>query len=117
MKSEENKATTVSVDTVSRDRINQEADRLRLSQRQMIQRLLESYEIQLKLTSEQGATQADEELIKKIHESLDKAIKRDDRIVAFIKEQEKVLLNPILNTVQAIDANLNQLIEILSNLE
>ena len=43
MKSEENKATTVSVDTVSRDRINQEADRLRLSQRQMIQRLLESY--------------------------------------------------------------------------
>ena len=111
--------TTVCVDAVTRDRVNDEAERLGLSQRQMIQRLLESYEIQLKQSSEQSDSdaQADEELIKKIYDSLDKVIKRDDRIVAFIKEQEKILLNPILNTVQAIDANLNQLVEILSNIE
>lgn len=111
--------TTVCVDAVTRDRVNEEAERLGLSQRQMIQRLLESYEIQLKLSSEQSDsdTHADEKLIKKIYDSLDKVIKRDDRIVAFIKEQEKILLNPILNTVQAIDANLNQLVEILSNIE
>ena len=109
--------TTVCVDTVTRDRVNEEAERLGLSQRQMIQRLLESYETQLNLSSEQSDIQVEEELIKKIYDSLDKVIKRDDRIVAFIKEQEKVLLNPILNTVQAIDANLNQLVEILSNIE
>lgn len=111
--------TTVCVDVVTRDRVNDEAERLGLSQRQMIQRLLESYEIQLKLSSEQSDsdTHADEKLIKKIYDSLDKVIKRDDRIVAFIKEQEKILLNPILNTVQAIDANLNQLVEVLSNIE
>lgn len=109
--------TTVCVDAVTRDRVNEEAERLGLSQRQMIQRLLESYETQLNLSSEQSDIQVEEELIKKIYDSLDKVIKRDDRIVAFIKEQEKILLNPILNTVQAIDANLNQLVEILSNIE
>lgn len=109
--------TTVCVDAVTRDRINDEAERLGLSQRQMIQRLLESYETELKLASEEHDTQTEENLLKRIHDSLDKVIKRDDRIVAFIKEQEKILLNPILNTVQAIDANLNQLVEILSNIE
>ena len=109
--------TTVCVDAVTRDRVNEEAERLGLSQRQMIQRLLESYEAKLKLASEEHDTQAEENLLKEIYNSLDKVIKRDDRIVAFIKEQEKILLNPILNTVQAIDANMNQLVEILSNIE
>lgn len=109
--------TTVCVDAVTRDRVNDEAERLGLSQRQMIERLLESYETKLKLASEEHDIQAEEDLLKGIYDSLDKVIKRDDRIVAFIKEQEKILLNPILNTVQAIDANLNQLVEILSNIE
>ena len=109
--------TTVSVDSTSRDRINQEAERLGLSQRQMIQKLLESYEIQLKLAADNDDVLEGEELVKKIYESLDKVLKRDDRVIAFIKEQEKVLLNPIQNTVHTIDANLNQLVEILSNIE
>lgn len=110
------KPTTVSVNQSARDYINEEADKLGLSQRQMIQRLVETYE-NLK-NSKAGATSlSPEEQISSIYECLEKVLKRDDRVVAFIKEQEKVLLNPILRGVQSTDAQLNQLVEILSNLE
>lgn len=109
------KATTVSVDATIRDSINQEADHLGLSQRQMVTRLYEIY----KLESQKEADHQDEDsdLIRQIYDSLEKILKRDDRIIAFIKEQEKVLLNPILSTAQTTDARLEQLIEILTNLE
>lgn len=108
-------ATTVSVDAATRDRINAEAERLGLSQRQMVQRMLETYETQQLI--DKGELVTDEQKVDRIYEALEKVVKRDDRIVAFIKEQEKVLLNPILSTVQATDANLNQLVEILSNIK
>lgn len=118
MKHKENlpKPTTVSVDQSARDYINEEADKLGLSQRQMIQRLVETYE-NLKNSKAGASSLSPEEQISSIYESLEKVIKRDDRIVAFIKEQEKILLNPILMSVQSTDARLNQLIEILTNLE
>ena len=118
MKHKENfpKPTTVSVDQSARDYINNEADKLGLSQRQMIQRLVETYE-NLKNSKAGTSNISPEEQISLIYECLEKVLKRDDRVVAFIKEQEKVLLNPILKGVQSTDARLNQLIEILTNLE
>lgn len=107
------KTTTVCVDTHVRDYINEEADRLGLSQRQMAIRLIEAYEHYKEAEDEEP----DDVKLKNIYDCLDKVLKRDDRVVAFIKEQEKVLLNPILKSVQSTDAQLNQLIEILSNLE
>lgn len=109
------KATTVSVDASVRDDINTEAERLGLSQREMVTRLLETYELHNRNPS--SPEEVDESILAKIHESLEKVLKRDDRVVAFIKEQEKILLKPILQGVQANDAQLNQLIDILSNLE
>ena len=109
------KATTVCVDVAERDYINEEADKLGLSQRQMVRRLTETYSNFLKM-SEAEESSVDLTL-KDMYEQLDKILKRDDRVVAFIKEQEKVLLNPILKTVLNTEAQLNQLVEILSNLE
>lgn len=105
------KMTTVSVDAATRDRINQEAERLGLSQRQIIARMVEAYDLSLK-NEERQAFEAQD-----IFDALDKVLKRDDRVVAFIKEQEKVLLKPILSSIQTTEARINQLVKILSNLE
>ena len=109
------KATTVSVEASIRDDINTEAERLGLSQREMVTRLLETYELHNRNPS--PTEEVDESILAKINESLEKVLKRDDRVVAFIKEQEKDLLKPILKSVTSTDAQLNQLIDILSNLE
>jgi predicted transcriptional regulator len=114
---EDIKATTVCVDVAERDYINGEADRLGLSQRQMVRRLTETYRNFLKALEAKGEKTSEEISLRDMYENLDKVLKRDDRVVAFIKEQEKILLNPILKTVLDTEARLNQLIEILSNLE
>lgn len=107
-------ATTVSVDTSIRDEINKEAERLGLSQRQMVTRLFETYILNLR---QDESPKDDGQIVNEIYAYLDKVVKRDDRIIAFIKEQEKVLLTPILSSVQATEARVNTLIEILSNLD
>lgn len=114
---EDIKATTVCVGVAERDYINGEADRLGLSQRQMVRRLAETYRNFLKALEAKGEKSSEEISMKDMYENLDKVLKRDDRVVAFIKEQEKILLNPILKMVLDTEARLNQLIEILSNLE
>ena len=106
------KTTTVSVDSSTRDRVNQEAERLGLSQRQMVARMAEAYDLSIQKGSEDAPIET-----KDVYDALDKVLKRDDRIVAFIKEQEKVLLKPILLSAQSTEARINQLINILSNLE
>ncbi len=103
--------TTVSVDTSVRDRINSEAVRLGLSQRQMVTRMAEAYDLSLQREESSPAQ------IEDIYEALGKVLKRDERIIAFIKEQEKVLLNPILTSVNTTESRINQLIQLLSNLE
>ena len=87
------------------------AERLGLSQRQIIARMVEAYDLSLK-NEERQAFEAQD-----IFDALDKVLKRDDRVVAFIKEQEKVLLKPILSSIQTTEARINQLVKILSNLE
>ncbi len=106
------KTTTVSVDSSTRDRVNQEAERLGLSQRQMVARMTEAYDLSIHKDSEEAIID-----VKDIFDAIDKVLKRDDRIIAFMREQERVLLKPILLSVQTTDARINQLIKILSNLE
>lgn len=116
LKSKENKLTTVSVDAAIRDIINQEADRLGLSQRQMVSRLWETFKLQQEKARSPDKPDT-EDLIEGIYEALEKVLKRDDRIIAFIKEQEKIFLNPLLNNSQSTTETLKQLVEVLSSLE
>lgn len=105
-------ASTVSVEIASRDFINAEANRLHLNQRQVVTRMIEAYSL-----IHSGSKNLDaNELELSIDEKLDKLLKRDDRIVAFIKEQEKVLLKPILNGVQNGESLLTTLVNILNDL-
>ena len=118
MENQENnrKPTTLSVDAAIRDFINQEAELLGLSQRKMVSRLWELYELQKEKdrSSEEPNTEA---IIKRMYDSLEKVLKHDDRIIAFIKEQEKIFLNPTLNSVQTTESTLKELVNVLSNLE
>lgn len=105
--------TTVSVTSSDRDVINRLAEELHLPQRDVVTRLIEAYQG----ANLNSSSDPPNDALNAITEALDKVIKRDDRVIAFIKEQERVLLNPILQTVQLTDIQLKKLIEILSNLE
>ena len=109
-------STTVSVDCADRDAINEFAEKLDLSQRQMVSRLVESYRAALTKNDESGHDPP-EKVLQRLAEDMETVLKRDDRIIAFIKEQEAVLHKPILHGVQSIEAQLKTLNTILSNLE
>ena len=117
MKTREKPTTTVCVESSDRDAIKEFADGLNLSQREMVTRLIETYRSYLGQQDNAAGVSPPEDVLSALREDLDKVIKRDDRIVAFIREQEKVLLKPILQTVQSTDAKIKLLNEILSNLE
>ena len=118
MKPKEKPTTTVCVECADRDAIKEFADGLNLSQREMVTRLIETYRASLERRQDNAAgTGPPVDVLAALQEDLDKVLKRDDRIVAFIREQEKVLLKPILQTVQSTDARIKLLNEILSNLE
>lgn len=117
MKSTEKPTTTVCVECADRDAIKEFADGLNLSQREMVTRLIETYRASLERQTNTSGTGPPEDVLAALQEDLEKVLKRDDRIVAFIREQEKVLLKPILQTVQSTDARIKLLNEILSNLE
>lgn len=88
--------TTVCVDTAARDFINEESERLSLPQREMVARMIVKYQESVNRDKDSPPP---EEQIEQIFEALKKVIGRDDRIVAFIKEQEKIFLQPIQNGV------------------
>ena len=110
------RTTTVSVDAIARDRINEEAERLGVSQRQMVLRLIESYELEMNRKTKKNEMQVDKEMLQNIYDSLEKIQGHDDKVIALIKEQGRNLMNPTLLTVQAVEANLNHLGNLLSNL-
>lgn len=114
MKKNKVQATTVSVDVVVRDYINKQAEDLGISQREMVARIVDSFKISA--ASVRDGTESDE-ILEVIKSSIDKVLKRDDRVIAFIKEQERIFLTPILQGVQSTSAEFNQLIQVLSNLE
>jgi len=117
MKTKGKPTTTVCVESSDRDAIKEFADGLNLSQREMVTRLIETYRTTIEKQDNAAGTGPPEDVLAALREDLDKVLKRDDRIVAFIREQEKNLLKPILQTVQSTDARLKLLNEILSNLE
>lgn len=117
MKPKEKPTTTVCVECADRDAIKEFADGMNLSQREMVTRLIETYRASHERQDNASGTGPPEDVLASLREDLDKVLKRDDRIVAFIREQEKVLLKPILQTVQSTDAQIKLLNEILSNLE
>ena len=86
--------TTVSVDGSVRDRINKEAVRLGLSQRQMISRMVEAYELKVIADNFSGDSPPAE--LQDVYSLLEKVLKRDDRVIAFIRTQEQQFLKPIL---------------------
>lgn len=117
MKTKGKPTTTVCVESSDRDAIKEFADGLNLSQREMVTRLIETYRTTIEKQDNAAGTGPPEDVLAALREDLDKVLKRDDRIVAFIREQEKVLLKPILQTVQSTESQLKLLNNILSNLE
>ena len=117
MKTKEKPTTTVCVESSDRDAIKKFANGLNLSQREMVTRLIESYRSNLGQGDDTAGAGPPEDVLAALREDLDKVLKRDDRIVAFIREQEKILLKPILQTVQSTESQLKLLNNILSNLD
>lgn len=109
--------TTVNVECDDRDEINKLAEHLDLSQRQMVSRLIESYRDTVSKLDETSSHNPPNDILERLAEDMEKVLKRDDRIVAFIREQEKNLLKPILQGVLSNDAQIKLLNNILSNLE
>lgn len=88
--------TTVCVDAAVRDFIAAEGESLGLSQRQVLNHIVNAYKQRSdNLTGGVG----------------------DERVIAFLRQQEKVLLDPILRTSQSVDSRLKVLIDILKNIE
>lgn len=104
--------TTVCVNCGDRDTINALADKLDISQRQMVSRLIETY--QSSLAKEDGGPP--EALLERLIADIEKVLDRDSRIVGFIRTQEKELLKPILEEVISNGAQIKLLNQILSNL-
>ena len=111
------KTTTVSVDAATRERINTEAARLGLNQRDMIQRLVEGYDLAKQQAGDAGEQPDSQTLLQQVNETLAKVLQRDDRLVSFMREQEKTLLNPILQAAQSTESRLKVLVDILTEME
>ncbi|MBQ6953196.1 MAG: hypothetical protein IJP81_04735 [Bacteroidales bacterium] len=106
-------STTISAYSTDRDFINRQCDEIGISQKRVVALLVQAY----KEYGQKDTNSPYKELAEKVQETLDKLLKRDDRVIAFIKEQERVLLKPILENTQITDAQLKQLVSILANLE
>ena len=111
------KTTTVSVDAATRERINAEAARLGLNQREMIQRLIEGYDLAQQRDGDADEQPDSQTLLQQVNDTLAKVLQRDDRLVSFMREQEKALLNPILQTAQSTESRLKVLVEVLTEME
>lgn len=109
------KTTTVCVDTTVRDFIAAEADQLGLSQRQMIQRIVEAYDLARHQKGSESST--GDGVLQQVLDAVEKMLQRDERIIAFLKEQERILLNPILETAQSTDVRIKVLVELLKEFE
>lgn len=109
------KTTTVCVDTSVRDVIAAEADRLGLSQRQTIERIVEAYDLARHQKDSDSST--GDGVLQQVLDAVEKMLQRDERIIAFLKEQERILLNPILETAKSTDVRIKVLVELLKELD
>ena len=88
--------TTVCVDAAVRDFLAAEGESLGLSQRQVLNHIVDAYKKRKDDPSEGSG---------------------DERIISFMRQQEKMLLTPILNTTMAVDSRLKVLIDIPKEIE
>lgn len=107
------KFTTVSVDAMTREHINSEAARLGLNQREMLKRMIETYDFAQKHEDNADHRVSEDD----VQELFKIVLQRDDRLVSFIRQQETDLLNPILQAVQSTDMRLKVLIEVLKEID
>ena len=116
------KTTTVSCDESTRKFIADEAERTGKFQREILISMVEAY----KKDKKRSATKKEEtpgelksaiEIFSAIDEKLDKAIKRDDVVLTFIKKHESKLSSPTLEKVKNCENLLNQLVSILQKLQ
>ena len=116
------KTTTVSCDEPTRQFIAAEARRTDRPQREILARMVEVYQLDQKRSATKKKDEAQElrtaqEIFAAIDRKLDKAIKRDDVVVSFIKEHESKLSSPTLEKVNNCEKLLSQLVTILQNLQ
>ena len=109
------KHITISVEPADRETINRISREYDIPQRKVVSLLLEKYQNSLNQSS--GKSPQEIQVLKAVEESRDQILKRMDTVLSFIREQEKVLLKPILvndqNTYSFLKSGIN---EILTNL-
>lgn len=86
---------TVTVEPGDREAINRLAQELDIPQRKVVSLLLDVY-------NKSQPHSPPDQVIEAITDSRDQIIKRIDTVISFIKEQEKVLLKPMLSNDQVI---------------
>ena len=116
------KTTTLSCDKSTREFVATEAARTGLLQREILARMVEVYQLDQKRSATKKKDDLEDlrsakQIFTAIDKKLDKAIKRDDVVLAFIKTHESELSSPTLDRVKNCEMLLNQLVSILQNLK
>lgn len=114
------KTTTISCDEAAREFIAAEAERTGRLQREVLAEMISIYKQQQDCFA---AKQREQEIRKKnalelffdIKETLDKNIKHDDQVIAFIKTQETKILSPMSIKIDKCESLLNTLVGILQS--
>lgn len=109
------KTTTLSCDKSTHEFVAAEAERLGLSQRAVLARMVESY----RRSQKRSATKAAEPQTQGVPGTIDmnflkdelsKVITKDvNRVIGFIQQQEKVYLTPIAKNVKSVKEQLENL--------
>lgn len=116
------KTTTVSCDESTRQFIAAEAERTGKLQREVLAYMVKVYQQEQLRSAKKKKEEVQElrtanEIFAAIDRKLDKAIKRDDIVVSFIKEHESRISSPTFDKVKNCEMILSQLISILQNLK
>ena len=112
--------TTISCDESAREFIASEAKRTCRLQREILTEIIAAYRLHQKryATVSKGQDierKSAQELFQEIKNSIAKNIKRDDTTIAFIKAQESKILSPMSQKIDAWEALLNTIVQILQS--
>ena len=115
------KHTTVSCDESTHRFIADEAKRTNSNQRKVLARMVKVYQRDQQRSAKKKKEEAQElrtanEILAAIDEKLNKLTKRDDVVIGYIKEHEKLYSSPTLEKTKKCETHLEQLISILQNL-
>lgn len=116
------KTTTVSCDESTRQFIASEAERTGKLQREVLAQMVKVYQQDQQRSAKKKKEEAQElrnanEILAAIDTKLEKLTKRDDVVIGYIKEHEKLYGSPTLDKMKNCETRLGQLISILQNLK